>query len=154
MKARVTVFTTCVAICLLVAADEPKSGTQTSDEKAIRSLLAQLEKDWNVHDMKNFSTRLADDVDVVNRYGQWMKGRPAVTKHLIGLHASPFRDQLASRSSKVEEVRFLTPEIAVAHEVTEELIGKSVRTYLLQKQGGAWLIESATIIEQKAPPAG
>jgi uncharacterized protein (TIGR02246 family) len=154
MKTAVAVFAAFLMIGLLVAADGPKSGPKVEDEKAIRALLAQLEKEWNAHDMKTFSTRFAEDVDVVNRFGQWMKGRPAVEKHLTALHATPFRDHLVGRSSKVEQVRFLAPDVALAHEVTAEETGKSVRTYLLQKRDGTWWIQSANIVDQKATPAG
>ena len=102
--------------------------------------------------MKEFSARLAENADVVNRFGQWMRGRSAIRDHLIGLHGSPFRAQLESRSSRIEQVRFLTPDIALAHELTDERTGKSVRTYVLQKRDGQWWIESADIVQKGQTP--
>jgi uncharacterized protein (TIGR02246 family) len=154
MKTGLAMLATLLAVGFLLAADDPKSEAKGEDEKAIRAQLAALEKEWNAHDMKAFSARLAEDVDVVNRFGQWMKGRMAVEKHLIALHAMPFRDHLVGRSSRIEQVRFLAPDLALAHEVTEEETGKSVRTYLLQKRDGTWWIQSANIVDQKAQPAG
>jgi uncharacterized protein (TIGR02246 family) len=140
---------------LMVAADEPKKAAQESSaasEKAIRALVAELGEAWNKHDMKAYAAVLAEDAEVVNRFGHWIKGRDAIVTHLTGLHASPFRDHLVDRSSKVENVRFLSPEIAVVHERAKEERGQSVRTYVLQKRDGRWWIQTADIIEERTPP--
>jgi hypothetical protein len=71
---------------------------------------------------------------------------------MIALHASPFRDHLVGRSSKVEKIRFLKPDVAVAHERTNEQTGRSVRTYVLQKLNGQWWVESADVIQEGNPP--
>jgi uncharacterized protein (TIGR02246 family) len=143
-----------LAVGLLIAADDPKSVGQTGDEKAIRELLAKSEKDWNAHDVKGFMASVAEDADAVNRFGQFFKGRTALEKHLVELHKAPFRDHLVSRSSTVEQVRFLTPEVALAVERTKEETGQSVRTYVLQKRDGKWWVQSATIVQESAPPGG
>jgi uncharacterized protein (TIGR02246 family) len=152
MKPMTVVAATFLTVGALVAADDPrpKSGgaASSADEQTIRSLLASLEQEWNKHDMKAFSTRLAENADVVNRFGQWMKGRQEIEKHLISLHDSSLRGLLASRSSQVEAVRFLTPDIALAHERTKEQTGESVRTYVLQKRDGRWLVQSADIVQR------
>ena len=150
----VVVVLAASAIGLFVAADDPGAAGRREDEKAIRALLEQLGKSWNAHDIKGFSAHLAEDVDVVNRFGHWMSGRAEVEAHLTALHASPYRDHLVDRSSKVERVRFLAPDVAVAHERAKEEAGQSVRTYVLQKREGRWRVQSADITEEKAPPAG
>ena len=141
---------------LCCAADGPQPGARDAshegDERAIRALLGALEEDWNKHEMKAFSERLAEEADVVNRLGQWMRGRSEIEKHLVGLHASPYRAMLESRTSKVEQVRFLTPDVAVAHELTEEKTGQSIRTYVLQKRAGRWWVQSATIMDKDRRP--
>jgi uncharacterized protein (TIGR02246 family) len=151
MRSITAVVAAMLVVGLILGADGPRPATQATaqdgDEKEIRALLGQLGEEWNRHDMKAFSARLAEDANVVNRFGQWMKGRVEIEKHLVELHAMPFRDSLSSRSSKVEQVQFLTPDVAVAHERTDEGKGQSVRTYVLQKQGGKWLIRSADIIQ-------
>jgi uncharacterized protein (TIGR02246 family) len=156
MRSLPLVFATAVTVGLLIAAGDPRPVFQAAmkegDEKAIRTLLRDLEEKWNKHEMKEFSAHLAENADVVNRFGQWMKGRTAILEHLIGLHKMPFRAQLESRSSRIEQVRFLTPDVALAHELTEELTGKSVRTYVLQKRDGLWWIESADIIQKGQSP--
>ena len=156
MRLLTSVFAAVVALGVLIAAGDPRpvlhDATQEGDEKTIRALLRELEEKWNQHEMEAFSARLAENADVVNRFGQWMKGRAAILEHLVGLHKSPFRAQLESRSSKIEQVRFLTPDVALAHELTEERTGKSVRTYVLQKRDGHWWIESADITQLGQAP--
>jgi uncharacterized protein (TIGR02246 family) len=156
MRSLTLAFVAVVTFGLLIAAGDPRpalqDATKDGDEKAIRTLLRDLEGNWNRHEMKAFSARLGENADVVNRFGQWMKGRGAILEHLTGLHESPFRAQLESRSSKIEQVRFLTPDVALAHELTEERTGKSVRTYVLQKRDGQWWIESADINQMGQTP--
>ncbi len=142
------------AIGLLNASDEPGPAARVEDEKAIRSILGELDRAWNAHDMKAFAAHLTEDVDVVNRFGHWISGKAQVEAHLIGLHASPYRDHLVGRTSTVEKVRFLAPDVALAHERANEETVQSVRTYVLQKRDGRWRVRSSGIAEQKAPPAG
>ena len=116
-----------------------------ADEKAIRSLIARMVEDWNKHDMKSFSSQFTDDGDSVNRFGQWFRGRAKIEEHLIELHASPFRDQLVGRTSEVQEVRFITPDVAVAHESVKDRTSQYVMTYVLSKRDGRWKVESVTV---------
>jgi len=156
MRSLTLVVAAFITVGLLIAAGDPgprgKDAAKEGDEKAIRAMLHGLGEAWNKHEMKEFSAVLGENADVVNRFGQWMKGRTAIHEHLIQLHKSSFRAQLESRSSKIEEVRFLTPEVALAHELTDEGAGKSVRTYVLQKRDGRWWIESADIIQKGQTP--
>jgi uncharacterized protein (TIGR02246 family) len=156
MKPLASVIAAVLMAGLCLAADDPKptsrDGSNDVDEKAIRALLGDLEEKWNKHEMKGFSERLAEDADVVNRFGQWIRGRTEIEKHLVGLHASPYRDMLGSRKSTVEQVRFLTPDVALAHELTEERTGHSLRTYVLQKREGRWWIQSASITQKGQQP--
>ncbi len=151
------VFSTVLLVGLLTAADDPKPGAvvgaAAADEQVIQALICKMGEEWNKHDLPSFVSQLAEDADTVNRFGKWMKGRAEIEKHLLVLHSSPYRDHLAGRSSKVEQIRFLTPDVAVAHERTIEETGRSVRTYVLQKRDGKWWIQSADII-QEADPSG
>jgi uncharacterized protein (TIGR02246 family) len=115
------------------------------DERAIRSLIARMLEDWNKHDMKSFSSHFADDGDSVNRFGQWFRGRARIEGHLTELHASPFRDELVGRTSRVEGVRFLTPDVAVAHESVKEKTGQCIVTHVLSKKDGRWKVDSVTV---------
>jgi uncharacterized protein (TIGR02246 family) len=115
------------------------------DEKVIRSLIARMMDDWNKHDMKSFSSHFADDGDSVNRFGQWFRGRAKIEEHLIELHASPFRDQLVGRTSEVEDVRFITADVAMAHESVKDRTSRYIMMYVLSKKDARWKVESITV---------
>jgi uncharacterized protein (TIGR02246 family) len=150
MKSIPMVVGAFLAVGMLTAADTPRAPGE-ADEKVIRQLLGRMEEKWNAHDVKAFLVDFAQDADVVNRFGLWFKGQSEIEKHLTELHASPFRDHLVGRSSKVEGIRFLTPDVAVAHERTQEESGRSVRTYVLQKRDGRWWVQSADITQESTP---
>jgi uncharacterized protein (TIGR02246 family) len=116
-----------------------------TDEKAIRSLIARMAEDWNKHDMKAFASHFTDDAHTINRFGQWFKGRTKHELHLTRLHKTPIRDQLDGRTSEVKDVRFITPDVAMAHEIAREKTAKTIRTYVLSKKAGQWKVESSTI---------
>jgi len=115
------------------------------DENAIRSIIAQMNENWNQHDIRSFMSHYTEDSDTVTRVGEWIMGRTNHEKHLIDLHGTSFRDQLIGRISKVSDVRFITPEVAVVHEIVEEKTGKSIRTYALSKKQGQWKVETGMI---------
>jgi uncharacterized protein (TIGR02246 family) len=129
-------------------------GARGKDEKAIRSLLATMMEEWNKHDVKSFMSHFTENSNVVTRVGERIRGRAAHEEHLRELHASPFRDQLVGRTSRIDSVRFITPDVAVVHEIAGEKIGKSVRTYVLSRQGGQWKIEANTVTIIGNPTAG
>jgi uncharacterized protein (TIGR02246 family) len=156
MKWFLGVFSGLLVLGSLVAAG-PRGWAQAAghagDEAEIRALLQQLGEAWNKHDVKAFMTPMAEDVDAVNRFGQWYRGRTALEKHLKELHGAPFRDMLVDRSSRIEQVRLLTPEVALAHERVQEKAGRSIRTYVLQKREGRWWVQSADVIQEGNLPA-
>jgi uncharacterized protein (TIGR02246 family) len=119
--------------------------TRDADEKAVRSLIARMVDDWNKHDIKSFASHFAADGDSVNRFGQWFRGRARIEEHLTELHASPLRGQLVGRTSEVEVVRFITPDVAVAHERVKDKKAQYIMTYVLSKNEGRWKVESVTV---------
>jgi uncharacterized protein (TIGR02246 family) len=148
MKKKLLAMSVLLFVALFaVAAKAARSGddARDNDKQAIRTLMAEMMADWNKHDMKSFMSHFTEDSDAVTRVGQWIKGRAKHEEHLVELHASPFRDELAGRTSKVEAIRFIRPDVAVVHEIAEEKIGRSIRTYALSKKDGQWKVESDTI---------
>jgi len=128
-----------------LACAKAADSASNDEEQAIRSILAEMMENWNNHDIKSFMSHFTVNSDAVTRVGQWIRSRDQHEEHLLELHQSPFRDQLIGRRSTVEDVRFLTPDVAVAHEVVEEKTGKSIRTYVLSKQAGQWKVEADAI---------
>jgi uncharacterized protein (TIGR02246 family) len=144
MNMRTFALAALSTVLLVAALASGDSGTE-GDEKAIRSLIARMMEDWNKHDIKSFISHFTEDSDAVTRVGQWLRGPAEHEAHLTQLHASAFRDQLIGRTSRVDDIRFIAPNVAVAHEIVEEKTGKSIRTYFLSKKREEWKVESATI---------
>jgi len=136
---------------------------QNPDEAAIRQTVMGLQEAWNRHDMRAFANLFAEDADFVNVAGVWLKGRSQIEEKHRAAHATMFRDSTLS----VEEVnvRFLTPDIAIAHVLTS-LVGqklpdgtevpqrRALLTVVLQKQSGKWMIVAAhnTDVRPSTPP--
>jgi uncharacterized protein (TIGR02246 family) len=156
MKWFLGMFSGLLILGSLVAAGprgRARAAVNEGDEAEIRAVLQQLGEAWNKHDVKAFMARMAEDVDAVNRFGQWYRGRTPLEKHLRELHSAPFRDMLVDRSSRIEQVRLLTPEVALAHERVQEKAGRSIRTYVLQKKEGHWWVQSADVSQEGNLPA-
>ena len=132
------------ACCLSLATDKPR----VADQKQIREAAMAQADTWNRHDAKGYAALFAEDGDCVNVVGWWWKGRAEIENKLSRAFQFVFRDS----TLKIEdvEVRFLSPQIAVAHvrwtmsgaktppNIPEPRAG--IQTLTFQKQAGKWLI--------------
>ena len=137
---------------------------QNSDQAAIRQTVMGLQDAWNRHDMKAFANLFAEDADFVNVAGAWWKGRAEIEEKHRAVHATIFRD--STLSIEEVDVRFLTPDIAIAHVFTV-LVGqkmpdgtavpprRALLTQVLQKQSEKWMIVASqnTDVRPPTPPA-
>ncbi len=132
------------------------------DEEGVRRAVSGFVDAWNRHDMEAFGKLFAPDADFVNVAGEWWKGRQTIQMRHAYAHgtvpAGAPGDQQRYygifKSSTLRftqiDVRFLRKNVAVAH-VSMELLGDartpdprhSVATFVLTRQGGAWLIAVA-----------
>jgi uncharacterized protein (TIGR02246 family) len=146
MKCRVVMCLSAVA--LLLVRVSPSSADQGGDDAEIRALQVRQAEAWNRHDAKAYAALFADDGDVVNVVGWWWKGRAEIETKLTGAFAFVFRDSTLTIAEV--SVRFLTPDVAVAH-VSWTMKGartppnipeprQGIQTQVLQRQGGRWLI--------------
>jgi len=121
---------------------------QSQDESAIRDLETRQQEAWNHHDAKAYASLFAENGDCVNVVGWWWKGRAEIEKKLTDAYVYVFRESALTITGV--DIRFLTPEFAVAH-VRWTMTGartpsglpvpqQGIQTHLLQKVGGQWLI--------------
>jgi len=129
---------------------------RAEDEKAVRNVIAGLVQSWNTHDMKSFAQFCAEDCDYVNVSGTDEKGRTEIERHHIEIHAGKYKDSHLTATSVT--VRFLRPDVALAHVGWEVLYGDgnketSFQTLVLTKQANHWLIAAAqnTLTSGPAP---
>ena len=135
---------------LVAAASAPahQGAARDRDEAEIRDLQARQASAWNHHDAKAYADLFTADGDVVNVVGWWWKGRAEIEGRLTAAFAFVFRDSTLTITDV--RVRFLSPEIAVAH-VRWTMTGaktpphipeprEGIQTQTLRKTAGRWLI--------------
>jgi uncharacterized protein (TIGR02246 family) len=87
----------------------------TQDELALRSLVDGLVAGWNAHDGTAFARPFADDADFTNVMGLRARGRETIARGHDEIFATLFKD--TTLAAKIEQVRFLRPDVAVAEVV-------------------------------------
>lgn len=136
---------------LVVLACLPAAAQVATDEAAIREIAARWEQAWNRHDMKQLAGLLTEEADFVNVGARRWKGRQQIeAEHVARL--GQFSESVWS--TKAVAVQFLKPDLALAH-VDWALKGDKdadgtprpprggVFTWVVVKQGNAWLIRAA-----------
>ena len=124
----------------------------TEAESKIGAFLAALPETWNRHDMVAYASHFSENADFVNILGMHWRGRAAIEASHIAIHKGIFRN---SRLEALDQtIRFLTPEVAVAH-VNWQMTGhetgqvkewqpaatrKGVLTAVLVPEGDTWKI--------------
>ena len=121
---------------------------QSQDEAAIRALEARQPEAWNHHDAKAYANLFTEDGDCVNIVGWWWKGRTEIERKLTDAYVYVFKESTLTITNV--DIRFLTPDVAVAH-VRWTMTGartpagipvpeQGIQTHVLQKKGDQWLI--------------
>jgi uncharacterized protein (TIGR02246 family) len=138
-------------ILAMLAASTQKtlSADQSQDEAEIRNLVQTRQQEaWNRHDAKAYAALFTEDGDLVNVVGWWWKGRPQIEQKLTEAYIFVFRESTLTVNEV--QVKFLAPDIAVAH-VHWSMVGaktppnipeprQGIQTLTLRKQAGKWLI--------------
>ena len=103
-----------VAILIIALVSAIAAADSQADEAAIRDVVqTRQQKAWNQHDAKAYAALFAEDGEVVNVVGWWWRGRNEIERKLTDAFALVFRESTLTITEAT--VRFLTPEIAVAH---------------------------------------
>jgi uncharacterized protein (TIGR02246 family) len=141
----------------------PNPAQSAKEESDVKAVVAELAENWNRYDITAFAALFAENADFVNVIGMHWHGRQEIeTKHAQS-HRTIFRNSVL-RIAEVT-VRFLNPNIALAHARTElkgaeslrEPVAPEVRrsllTCVLTRAADRWLIAAAhnTYIVQVVP---
>ena len=134
-------------LCATARAQNP-----SKDERAIRSVAAHWQNDWNNHNYKALANLLVPDGDYINDGGAWLRGRAEIVNWYASEHRQMY---LGSHWTNNEvTIRFLQPDIAIVH-ITWGIRGDldqkglprkgrpGISTWLLVKLGDGWKIRSA-----------
>ena len=138
---------------------------QSQDEAEIREVEKRQQEAWNQHDAKAYANLFTDDGEIVNIVGWWWKGRAEIEKKLTDAYTYVFRESALTVTDV--QVKFLTPEIAVAH-VKWTMTGartpkglpepqQGIQIQVLQKHADKWLIaafQNTNSIPERPFPKG
>jgi uncharacterized protein (TIGR02246 family) len=145
-----SLFAAGILISLTAATEAPRGMAQGPGDAEIRQVQVRQAEAWNRHDAAAYARLFSEDGDVVNVVGWWWQGRPEIERKLTAAFAYVFRE--SNLTIAEVQVRFLTPEIAIAH-VRWTMVGartppgmpeprQGIQTQVLKKQAGTWLIAS------------
>jgi uncharacterized protein (TIGR02246 family) len=129
------------------------------DEASVTKTIMDFADAWNHHDAKAMAALHTEDVNFINIFGQWWKGRSEVEEGLRRGHSVAFAK--SKMTVNIEQVRLLAPNVAIAHGTMElvdappETLGRCHSSRVLMKVDGRWLISSFqnTLIRAGDPAA-
>lgn len=119
------------------------------DEEAIRGVILDGIEAFNKHDAKAGTDFFTEDADFITVYGRWSRGAAEIER------SRKERFETALKEAKIKllnlRVRFIKPDVAMAHE-THELSGmlgpngekvpaqRELSIRVLVKERGKWLV--------------
>jgi uncharacterized protein (TIGR02246 family) len=120
---------------------------QNADEAAIKDVFVMFTKSWDEPGMPAFEDLFTDDADFVVITGRRLKGRNDIVTYHRDLLRTRYKGS-RSLPMEVESVRFLAPDIAVAHvtsgarylEDGAEVTRTGRATATLVRKTGTWRI--------------
>jgi uncharacterized protein (TIGR02246 family) len=107
-------------VIVIAHADQPAN--RTNEEQAIRSTLAKFYAGWNAHDPDAMVSIYSEDIDHIDLFGEWHKGKASIREDLAAIHSASARH--SQRNYVVEKIRFLTEEAAVVQVSTVQVSPK------------------------------
>jgi uncharacterized protein (TIGR02246 family) len=129
-------FCTFVVASAMWLPANAQQGSQ--EEQALRGTLQVFFDGWNTHDVDKMVSVYADDIDHINVFGVWHKGKSDIRDDVARLHAAGLG---AHKEFSIEKIRMLRPDVAV---VIVKAISKTCNlgTYVLAKDQEKWRIVS------------
>ena len=115
-----------------------------TDEDAIREIELRFNEAWGRHDPDGMIESLVEDANFVTVNGAWTRTRADFRDLMRRLHGpdGPFR--ASTRETPQMDVRFLAPDVAVAHTRfhiygdKDETERTSIGTRVVRKIDGRW----------------
>lgn len=155
-----------IPVAMLVAALASSSTSwatdASTDEAAIRAIVAEQATAWTAGDARKYASHLAPEASFTNLFGMVMYGAPAFEKRHAEILSTFYKG--TSKHHAVRRIRFVTPEVAIV-DIDNEVRGVKamppgivvpkdgiVKTQLMEvfvRRGNAWWIEAYHNVDVK-----
>ena|ERR1700742_4985901 len=122
----------------------------SSEEQGARAAVTRFFEGWNEHNADKMVSVFAKDIDHIDVFGEWHRGREAMRVELARLHAGPLRD--SHKNYTIEKVRLIKPDVAVVQVLSVSQNGPNLGTFVLEKQQEGWMTVSFANIAPHEPP--
>lgn len=144
---RMSILLIVLILIVLPVAAQIKGNAK--DREAIKSIALKWQDNWNRHDMKTLAALLAEDVDFVTVGGTWQKSSKEFEEYYAKRHVMQYKESVWTL--KNTEVKFIKPDVAVAHvewsmkgdkdaDGTPRQPRQGIFTWVLEKRRGMWII--------------
>ncbi|HSK72174.1 MAG TPA: SgcJ/EcaC family oxidoreductase [Pyrinomonadaceae bacterium] len=130
------------------SAQESKQSTKPArEESAIRELVKKMEAGWNAKDVSREAQLYFEDVDYINSYGTFLKGRNEIAEGHRYIYSTIYKDTTLTLT--IEKIRFLRPDAAIVHVFNSlkkiDKTSKGRMTLVVAKEGSEWKIAAQQI---------
>lgn len=134
-------------------AQAPAAAPESGDESAVRAAIARYVSARDARDPAALADIFTVDADQYTTTGDWRRGR----ERLLPGMAESSRQNPGSRGIRVQAVRFLTPDVAIA-DGAYSIAGSDLQrwtTLVLLREAGSWritAIRNMTPVGPSRPP--
>ena len=129
-------------VCALAAVSVHAQPVPSKDDAAIRDLVARYVSARELKDPQAIGALFTSDADQLVSSGEWRKGRNELVEGML----RSSQQNAGKRTIRVETVRFLTPDVALAdgrYEIAGESAADARRmwsTFVMHRETGGWRI--------------
>ena len=149
-----------LAITMIALPVAAQNNENSKDREAVKAVALNFQDAWNRHDMKALASLVADDVDFITVGGNRMRSKKEFEELHTKTHAMMFKESVLT--TKNTEVKFIKPDVAVAHiewgmkgdkgpDGAPRQPREGIMTWVLEKRKGKWLLTAAQNTNISAP---